>query len=53
MKEEVKEEVKTSFDIELSKFDPTAKLKIIKEIRGLLGLGLKEVLIINARPKKQ
>jgi large subunit ribosomal protein L7/L12 len=43
--EEVKEEVKvekTHFDVELSSFDPKSKIKVIKEIRGLLGLGLKE-----------
>ena len=33
---------KTHFDIELSKFDAAGKIKIIKEIRGLFGLGLKE-----------
>ena len=38
--EEAKE--KTHFDIELSKFDPAGKIKVIKEIRALLGLGLKE-----------
>ena len=43
--EEVVEEVaveKTHFDVELSSFDAKAKIKVIKEIRGLLGLGLKE-----------
>ena len=43
--EEVKEEIKvekTHFDVELSSFDPKSKIKVIKEIRGLLGLGLKE-----------
>ena len=33
---------KTHFDIELSKFEASGKIKIIKEIRGLFGLGLKE-----------
>ena len=44
--EEAKEEVpaaeKTHFDIELSAFDAKAKIKVIKEVRGLFGLGLKE-----------
>lgn len=39
-KETVKE--KTHFDIELTKFDPAGKIKVIKEIRGIFGLGLKE-----------
>ena len=33
---------KTHFDIELTSFDPATKIKVIKEIRQLLGLGLKE-----------
>ena len=43
--EEKKEEPaaeKTHFDVELSKFDAAAKIKVIKEIRGIMGLGLKE-----------
>lgn len=39
-KEEVKE--KTNFDVELSGFDAKNKIKLIKELRGILGLGLKE-----------
>lgn len=39
-KEETK--VKDSFDVELSGFDPKKKIKLIKEVRGLFGLGLKE-----------
>jgi large subunit ribosomal protein L7/L12 len=38
---EVKAE-KTSFDVELTSYDAKSKIKLIKEIRGLLGLGLKE-----------
>jgi len=38
--EETKE--KSHYDIELSKFDPAKKIVLIKEIRALLGLGLKE-----------
>jgi len=39
--EEVKEE-KTSFDIKLTAFDAKAKIKVIKEVRSVSGLGLKE-----------
>lgn len=40
-KEEEKKE-KSHYDIELSKFDPAKKITLIKEIRVILGLGLKE-----------
>jgi large subunit ribosomal protein L7/L12 len=42
--EEVKEEVKekTHYDVELTAFDAATKVKLIKEVRGALGLGLKE-----------
>ncbi|PIN13843.1 Mitochondrial/chloroplast ribosomal protein L12 [Handroanthus impetiginosus] len=33
---------KTAFDVKLEKFDPSAKLKVIKEIRAVTDLGLKE-----------
>ena len=33
---------KTHFDVELTKFDAAGKIKVIKEIRALLNLGLKE-----------
>ena len=33
---------KTHFDIELSSYEATSKIKVIKEVRSLLGLGLKE-----------
>jgi large subunit ribosomal protein L7/L12 len=39
--EPVKE--KTAFDIKLTIVDPKSKIKIIKEVRALTGLGLKEV----------
>jgi large subunit ribosomal protein L7/L12 len=40
---EVKVEVeKTHFDMELATYDAKSKIKVIKEIRSLLGLGLKE-----------
>ena len=38
--EEPKE--KTHYDVELTAFDAGKKIKLIKEIRGVLGLGLKE-----------
>eukprot|EP00356_Strombidium_inclinatum_P003000 CAMPEP_0170496190 /NCGR_PEP_ID=MMETSP0208-20121228/20643_1 /TAXON_ID=197538 /ORGANISM="Strombidium inclinatum, Strain S3" /LENGTH=172 /DNA_ID=CAMNT_0010772663 /DNA_START=115 /DNA_END=629 /DNA_ORIENTATION=- len=40
VKEEPKE--KTHFDVELAEFNAKTKIKLIKEIRGALGLGLKE-----------
>ena len=39
---EEKKEEKSSFDIELSSFDAKGKIKIIKELRAVLDLGLKE-----------
>lgn len=33
---------KTHYDIELTKFEPAKKIALIKEVRALLGLGLKE-----------
>ena len=33
---------KTHFDVELQAFDAASKIKLIKEVRALLGLGLKE-----------
>ena len=35
-------EEKTEFDVELTEFDAKAKVKIIKEVRGITGLGLKD-----------
>jgi len=43
--EAVKEEApkeKTHYDVELEGFDAATKVKLIKEVRGILGLGLKE-----------
>lgn len=40
-KEEAPKE-KTHYDVELTAFDAAQKIKIIKEVRALLGLGLKE-----------
>ncbi|DAZ95517.1 TPA: hypothetical protein N0F65_001856 [Lagenidium giganteum] len=39
--EEPKEE-KTQFDVKLASFDAKSKIKVIKEIRAITGLGLKE-----------
>jgi large subunit ribosomal protein L7/L12 len=39
-KEEEKE--KSHYDIELTKFDAAKKIALIKEVRGMLNLGLKE-----------
>ena len=33
---------KTNFDVELTSIDPANKIKVIKEVRSLCGLGLKE-----------
>ncbi len=35
--------VKEAFDLKLTVVDPKSKIKIIKEIRTITGLGLKEV----------
>ena len=37
------EKEKDAFDIKLTVVDPKSKIKIIKEVRALTGLGLKEV----------
>ena len=49
---EVKVE-KTNFDIELISIDASAKIKIIKEVRSIFGLGLKEVYLLKNRQKMQ
>jgi len=38
----VEVEEKTEFDVELTEIDPATKVKIIKAVRELTGLGLKE-----------
>ena len=45
VEEEALEPVKEreAFDIKLTVVDPKSKIKIIKEVRALTGLGLKEV----------
>ena len=50
-KEEEKKE-KSHYDIELSKFDAAKKIALIKEVRGILGLGLKEAKdLVDGAPK--
>lgn len=50
--EPVAAEVKTAFDLKLIGFDPNAKIKVIKEIRAIAGLGLKEAKeLVEGAPK--
>ena len=43
---------KTHYDVELTAFDAATKIKLIKEIRSVLGLGLKEAKeLVEAAPK--
>ena len=43
---------KTIFDLKLMSFDATAKIKVIKEIRAISGLGLKEAKeLVEGAPK--
>jgi len=42
VEEEAAPKEKTHYDIELTKYDPASKIKVIKEIRGIFNLGLKE-----------
>ena len=47
-----KKEEKTVFDVKLVGFDASAKIKVIKEIRAISGLGLKEAKeLVEAAPK--
>lgn len=49
--EEVVEE-KTSFDVKLLGFDAKSKIKVIKEVRAIAGLGLKEAKeLVESAPK--
>ena len=41
-KEEEAPKEKTHYDVELTSFDAAKKIKLIKEIRAIFGLGLKE-----------
>jgi len=50
--EEVQEAVKDVFDLKLAGFDAKGKIKVIKEVRALLGLGLKEAKeMVEGAPK--
>ena len=45
-------EEKTEFDIELTSFDAAAKIKVIKVVREITGLGLKEAKeVVDGAPK--
>ena len=49
---EAVEEEKTSFDVKLLGFDAKSKIKVIKEIRAIAGLGLKEAKeLVESAPK--
>ena len=46
------EEEKTAFDLKLTGFDAKSKIKVIKEIRAITGLGLKEAKeMVEGAPK--
>ncbi|CAJ1932236.1 unnamed protein product [Cylindrotheca closterium] len=46
------QEVKTIFDLKLVGFDAKAKIKVIKEVRSIAGLGLKEAKeLVESAPK--
>jgi len=50
-KEEVKEE-RTAFDLRLVSFEPKSKIKVIKEVRAIAELGLKEAKeMVEGAPK--
>jgi large subunit ribosomal protein L7/L12 len=45
-------EAKTIFDLKLVGFDAKAKIKVIKEVRAIAGLGLKEAKeLVESAPK--
>ncbi|PXF44716.1 50S ribosomal protein L12, chloroplastic [Gracilariopsis chorda] len=49
---EEKVEEKTAFDLKLNKFDAAKKIAVIKEVRALTGLGLKEAkALVEDAPK--
>ena len=51
-KEEAVVEEKTLFDLKLVGFDAKAKIKVIKEVRAIAGLGLKEAKeLVEGAPK--
>ena len=46
------EDEKTEFDVELTSFEASAKIKVIKAVRELTGLGLKEAKeLVDGAPK--
>lgn len=46
------EDEKSEFDVELTSFDASAKIKVIKAVRELTGLGLKEAKeVVDGAPK--
>lgn len=48
VEEEVEEvEVQTAFDVELTTVDKKSKIKVIKDLKNILGLGLKDVIRIS------
>ena len=48
---EAPKEEKTSFDVKLASYDAKSKIKIIKEVRVITGLGLKEAkALVEASP---
>ena len=50
--EEAAAEEKTAFDLKLVSFDAKAKIKVIKEVRNIAGLGLKEAKeLVEGAPK--
>jgi len=50
--EEAQTEEKTAFDLKLVSFDAKAKIKVIKEVRSIAGLGLKEAKeLVEGAPK--
>lgn len=50
--EAVEVEAKTTFDLKLMGFDAKSKIKVIKEVRSIAGLGLKEAKeLVEGAPK--
>uniref|UniRef100_A0A7S3QCY7 Large ribosomal subunit protein bL12 C-terminal domain-containing protein n=2 Tax=Chaetoceros debilis TaxID=122233 RepID=A0A7S3QCY7_9STRA len=50
--EEVEEVKKTAFDLKLTGFDAKSKIKVIKEVRAMTGLGLKDAKeMVEGAPK--
>jgi len=50
--EEAQVEIKTSFELKLTGFEAKSKIKVIKEIRAITSLGLKEAkAMVEAAPK--